>query len=160
MNTKINFAAGVMNNILAVVLIVNTVVTLLCLIACIVMPILLPIWFLPFILLVPLFGFIFFISLAANICNLIAGVGTVVASVKGGKISQVFAIISIVVDAVFIPSDALFFAYGVFALQDAYTVNWLTVAITAASSLALVLTAVSIVLNAISLRTKKKDLNT
>ncbi len=156
MNTKVNLAAGVMNIILAVVLTVNTVIILLCLIACAVMPILLPIWFLPFVFLVPLFGCIFFVSLAANICNLIAGVGTVVASVKGGKISEIFAIISLVVDTVFIPVCALFFAYGVYSVQDEYTVNWLTVAITVASSLAVVLTVVSMILNAVSLNAKKK----
>ena len=155
MNTKINFSAGVISIIHAVALTVNTFIVLMCLFACIVMPILLPIWFLPFALLIPLFGFIFAISLAAAVSNLITGVGTVVASTKGGKVSKVFAIISLVIDGLFIPVNVLFFAYGVFALTDAYNINWLTVLIAVASSAAVVLTVVSIVLNTICIARNK-----
>ena len=155
MNTKINIAAGVINIIHAVVLTVNTIIIFLCLLACIAMPLLLPIWFLPFLLFIPLFGFIFAISLAATVCNMIAGVGTVVASTKGGKISRVFAIGSLVVDGLFIPVNVLFLSYGVFSLSGADTVNWLTVLIAIAASAAVALTIVSIVLNSISLARNK-----
>lgn len=156
MKSGLNITAGIMNIILAAALTVNTIIMLMCLFVCVAMPLLLPIWFLPFILLVPLFGFIFVVSLSATVCNLIAGTGTLISTVKGGKISKTFAIISLVVDLVFIPSNALFFAYGVYAVSDAYNVNWLTVAITAASSAAIILTVVSVILNAVSLRKMKK----
>lgn len=148
MNTKINFAAGIMNIVSAVALAVNAVITLLCLIVCIVMPVLLPIWFLPFIFFIPVMGFVFAISLAAAVCNLVAGVGTVVASTRGGKASRVFAVISLAVDGLFIPVNALFFGYGVIGMSE---VNWLTVLIVIASSAAIALTVVSIVLNTVCL---------
>lgn len=160
MNNKINFTAGVMNLINAVALAVNTVIILLCLIVCVVMPVLLPIWFLPFAILIPLFGLIFAISLAAAVCNLVAGVGTVVASTKGGRISKFFAIASLAVDGLFIPVNAFFFAYGIYGVSSGYEVDWLTVLIVIASSVAIITTAVSFVLNAVSLREKKKLLNT
>lgn len=155
MNTKINYASGVINLIAAVALAVNTFIIMLCLFAFIIMPLLLPIWFLPFVMLIPLFGGLFAISLAATVCNLITGVGSVVASTGRGKLSCGFAIASVAVDVVFIPVNALFFAYGVFALTDAYAVNWLTVLIAVASSLAVVMTIASIVLNAINLSRHK-----
>lgn len=160
MNTKINFAAGVMNLINAVALAVNTVIILMCLIVCVIMPVLLPIWFLPFAILIPLFGLIFAISFAAAACNLVAGVGTVVASTKGGKISKFFAIASLAVDGLFIPVNAFFFAYGVYGVGCGYEVDWLTVLIIIASSVAIVMTAVSFILNLICLREKKKICNT
>ena len=155
MKERLNFSAGIMNILLAAALSVNTFIVMLCLVACIAMPILLPIWFLPFIIFIPLFAIIFLASLSATVCNMVAGVGTVVASIRGGKISRVLAAVSIVVDAVFIPANALFFAYGVYALQGADAVNWLTVLITVASAIAVVFTVVSVVLNAVSLSRNK-----
>lgn len=156
MNGKFNFSAGIMNIILGAALAVNTFILMLCLVVCVAMPILLPIWFLPFIVFIPVIALIFLLSLSAMICNMVAGVGTVVASIRGGKVSRVFSIVSIVVDAVFVPANVLFFAYGVYSLKVAYEVNWLTVLIAFASAIAVVFTIVSIVLNAVSLARNKQ----
>ena len=156
MKDKLSFLVGVLNSVLAGVMAINTVFMLLFVIAVIALPILLPIWFLPLLIAVPIVGFIFFISLAATVCNMVSGVGSVLAAIKGGMASKIFTVISTVVDGIFIPANVMFLYFGAVlntgGEAEAFSITLLVVA-----TLAMALVIAGLVMNIIGLlRMSKK----
>lgn len=148
MKDKLGFSAGVLNTVLAFVMAINTVFMLLFVIVVVALPILLPIWFLPLLIAVPIVGFIFFISLAATVCNMAAGVGSVLAAMRGGVVSKIFTVISTVVDGIFIPANIMFLYFGAVINSggeaEAFSITLLVVA-TLAMALVIASLAVDII---------------
>lgn len=63
-------------------------------------------------------GFLFILSVCAMAANFIAGAGTIITSMKGGKISKVFSVLSIIVDMAILPAQGLALAFCVYAFAD------------------------------------------
>lgn len=61
-----------------------------------------------------IFGALFLLAAVASAANIVTGTGTIITSVKGGKISKVFSAVSLAVDAVVMPAQIFLFAYSVY----------------------------------------------
>ena len=159
MQSKLSLTSGVLSIVLGPLMAINTFIMLLFVIVCLAMPVLLPIWFLPMLLFVPIMLVIFLTSLSATVCNIVAGVGTVVTSFTGKKPSKVFSVASLAVDIAFIPTNIMFLLSGLSVNMGEGGTNWLGVLILVIAAVALALDLVGLVINSVCLSrvTKKPD---
>ncbi len=152
MKEKLRFSAGILNCVSGAAMAVHTLFMLLVVIVFVVMPILLPIWFLPMAVFIPVVGMAFVVSFAAAVCNFISGVGTVVASMNGGKVSNVLTVISTAVDAIFTPVSLMFLILWSVVNSKPSAVSGFSVSLLAVTALMFAVSVAGLIVNLICLR--------
>lgn len=158
MNNKSGFSAGVLNVILGVFLFIDAVLIAVFAFVCLLMS-----FSLFFMAAIPAFlvtGFLCIVAFAAAIANTVTGGGAILTSVKGGKISRIFSIVSVAVDAAVIPANIVALACGAYlifveAAEDGM-VSGLSVTILVIAAAVIMLAVASLIINIVCLtRTKK-----
>lgn len=125
MKNKLCLSSGIINIALATATVPNVIIMFIFVAVCLLMS-----FSLFFLAAIPLFlicGVILLVAIAAVIANYITGVGTIVASMGGKKVTKVFSVISIIIDGLFIPSSIVFMLMGVMSVTS--ETNWLGIAI-------------------------------
>ena len=102
-------------------------------------------------------GFLCIVTFGAATANLVVGIGTVLSSKKRAEILKLFPIVTIVVDIVVIPANAIALACGAYLL---YTeVDFLSILIFIVAACAILLAAASLVLSIIRIVKQKKTVS-
>ena len=137
---KSEHAIGVINIILGVVLSIDGILLAIMAFCCLLLS-----FSLFFMAAIPAFlvvGALCIVAFFAAGANFVTGIGTLVASNKGGKMSTGFSIATIVVDVAVIPANIIAFVCGVYLL---YTeINFLSILIFIAAASAVILAAESL----------------
>ncbi len=137
LNSKFTLTAGILNTILGAIMLIYAVllalmafVSLLLIITPLIIAAL-PMFF--------LFGFFAIVTLVAAVASEVTGIGSIMTSSKGGTPSRIFSVISVVVDAVMIPSGLATFAYNIFGLtkETESPVMWIALLISSALTVAM-----------------------
>lgn len=153
-NSKLTITAGILNTVLGVILfgyaVLLTIMAFVCLLL-VITPLIIaaiPLFF--------IFCFIAILALGSAIANEVTGIGSIITSSKGGTPSRIFSIISLVVDAVIIPANALTLIYNVYGLtqENESFALWIVLIIT--GSLCIALAVSCLILNATALKNTKK----
>lgn len=158
-NSKLTLTAGILNTILGAILLgyaaLLAIMAFVCL-ALMITPLIIaaiPLFF--------IFGLIAVIVLAAAIANGLTGIGSIITSSKGGTPSRTFSIISVVVDAVMIPSGIATFAYNIFGLTKETESPIMWIALLISSALTVAMAIACLILNGKALKkanaTEKTD---
>lgn len=153
MDNKLNFSAGVLNIIVGAVLFIDSV-----LIAVFAFAFLLLSFSLFFMAAIPAFlitAFLCVVTLVATAANTATGIGSVLTSINGGKLTKVFSIISIIVDAIVIPANMCALAFGAFVMAD--EPDFLSALIVAISALAISAATASLIVQCVSLVRANKN---
>lgn len=82
-------------------------------------------------------GFLFILTVCATAANYFTGAGTIIGAIKGGKVSKVFSVLSIIVDVMILPAQALALAFCAYAYADEPEPVFLTLMIVAVIAVAL-----------------------
>lgn len=153
MNNKLNFSAGILNIVVGAVLFVDTVVIAIFAFVCLLMS-----FSLFFMAAIPAFlvtAFLCFVAFVATVANTATGIGSVLTAIKGGKLSKIFSIISIVVDALVIPANAFALACGIYLLLSGEP-DGLSVIIVLIAVCAIIFAVASLTVQAVSLTRANK----
>lgn len=149
--SKLELSMGVLNIVLGAVLFADAAVIALFAFVCLLMS-----FSLFFLAAIPAFlftGMLCIIAFAAAIVNVITGIGAVVSSQTGGKVSTIFTIATIVVDAIVIPANVVALFCGSYLL---YTeVNYLSILIFVIAVCAILLATASLILSIIRINNRK-----
>ena len=150
--TNFEHVAGVLNIILGIVLFVDGILLGIVAVFCFVMS-----FSLFFMAAIPAFfviGGLCLLAFGAAIANLIAGIGSIVISNRGGTVSIVFSAVTMVVDTAVIPANAIAMLCGVYLL---YTeVTFLSILIFIVATVAVGLAIASLVLSIMRFVKNKK----
>ena len=160
MKNKLEFSAGILNVVLATFLFLETIFIGFMAFACLLMSF--TIFFMAAIPLTIILAFICVISLGATVAHVASGAGSIVASLKGGKVSQVFSIISVVADIAVIPANVFAFGYFIYALfynlaEDGAENLWAGIVLILFCAVAALLATASLIINMIALSRKKQN---
>ncbi|MBD5632330.1 MAG: hypothetical protein HDP34_03795 [Clostridia bacterium] len=160
MKNNLEFSAGVLNVVLATFLFIETIFIGFMAFACLLMSF--TIFFIAAIPLTLILAFICVISLGATVAHVASGAGSIVASLKGGKASQVFSIISVVADLAVIPANVFSFGYFIYAfffnVAEGETDGiGLGIALIVFCAIAAILATASLIINLIALSRKKQN---
>ena len=149
-NSKLTMTSGILNTILGAILLVYTV--LLALMAFVSLALMITPLIIAAIPMFFLFGFFALVTLVAAVASEVTGIGSIITSSKGGAPSRIFSVISVVVDAIMIPSGLATFAYNVYGLtqENESPVLWIALLIISALTAAMAITC--LVLNGKALK--------
>ena len=143
---------GILNIVLGIVLLIDTVLIAIMAACCLLMS-----FSLFFLAAIPAFlitGALCIISFVATWANVVIGVGTVIASKKGGKILTVFPIIAVIADVAVIPANIVALVFGVYLVV--VEADFLSIFICIIAAIAIGLAIASLILSIVSL-VKPKD---
>ena len=149
---KYEHKIGVLNITLGVVLYVDSILLGIVAICCLLMS-----FSLFFMAAIPAFllvGALFVVTVVAATANVVAGIGTLVASQKGGTVSLVFSIATIVADVAVIPANAIALLCGAYLM---YTeINFISIFIFVVAAAAIALAVTSLIFSIMRIVKSKK----
>ena len=138
-NAKYDHATGVLNISLGVVLFVDSILLGIVAVCCMMMS-----FSLFFMAAIPAFLLtcaLCAVAVVAAIANIATGIGTLVVSQKGGTVSLIFSVATIVVDVAVIPANIVALLCGVYLLYTEISFLSILIFIVAAAALALAVTS-------------------
>lgn len=144
---KSELATGVLNIILGIVLLVDAVLIAIMAVCCLLMS-----FSLFFLAAIPAFLItctLCIIAFVATWANVVIGIGTVVASNRGGKILTIFPIIAVIADVAVIPANIVALVFGVYLVV--VEIDFLSIFICIIATLAIGLAIASLILSIVSL---------
>ena len=149
MNDKLTFSAGIINIVTGAFTFLYALIMALITIVALLMSF--TIFFLGAIPVFIIFLALTALTFGAAITNAVVGVGSIVTSMRGGRISKVFSIVSVSVDGVFIPVCGGILALWTISLVSANEINWAAILFIISTFVVLALTVTSLVLHSVRL---------
>lgn len=152
-NNKLGLAAGIMNIVLGGVLFVDALLFLVMAACCLMMS-----FSLFFMAAIPAFlvcGFLAILNFGIGVVNVLLGATAVATMRKGGKISHIVSVASMIFDTVILPLNLLALAYGIYMLV--LELEWVSVFILVIAALGFLLAASGLILHIVGVLRKKKE---